>query len=130
MRKFVTWVVFIPLTLVFVAFGVANRHFVTVSFDPFNATAPAVTVTLPLFLLIIAVAILGVLAGGFATWFGQRHWRRAARRHEADARDAKAQLADLRAAAVPSRGEVARLAAPSQGGFYGVAGRDKQSATL
>ena len=78
-------------------FAVANRHFVTVSFDPFNSTDPSVSVSLPLFVLIIAVAILGVVAGGCATWFGQRRWRRAARQHEADARTARAQLAELRA---------------------------------
>jgi hypothetical protein len=103
---------------------------VTVSFDPFNSTDPSVGFTLPLFFVIIAVAIAGVLAGGSATWFRQRHWRRAARRHEADAREARAQLADLRAGAtMPLRVEPNRLSAPSQGG-YGAAGRDKQGATL
>ena len=76
MRKFLTAVVLIPLGLIFVVFAVANRHFVTVSFDPFNAIDP---VSLPLFVVIIAVAIAGVAAGGTATWFRQRHWRRAAR---------------------------------------------------
>ena len=40
---------------------------------------------MPLFVVIIAVAILGVGAGGLATWFRQRRWRRAARQHEAEA---------------------------------------------
>jgi hypothetical protein len=48
-------------------------------------------VTLPLFVVIIVTAILGVVAGGMATWFGQRHWRRAARQHEADAHQARAE---------------------------------------
>ena len=65
-----------------------------------------------------------------ATWFRQRHWRRAARQHEADARQARAQLADLRAAAAASRDDPQRLPAPAQGGVYGAAGRDKQGATL
>jgi uncharacterized integral membrane protein len=130
MRKFISYVIVIPLALVFIAFAVANRHFVTVSFDPFNAATPAVAVQLPLFVLIIAVAILGVIAGGMATWLGQRHWRRAARRLEADARDAKAQLADLRAAHMALRGEPARLVPPFQGGLFGPAGRDKRGATL
>ena len=86
MRKFFTAVVLIPLGLIFVVFAVANRHLVTVSFDPFNSTDPSIAITLPLFVVIIAVAILGVVAGGIATWFRQRHWRRAARQHEADAR--------------------------------------------
>jgi len=127
MRKFFTALVVIPLGLLFIVFAVANRHWVTVSFDPFNAVDP---VTLPLFVVIISVAILGVAAGGMATWFRQRHWRRAARQHEADARRARAEAADLRAAAAVSRADQQRLPAPSQYGFYGATGRDKQGATL
>ena len=130
MRKFLTAMVLIPLGLIFVVFAVANRHFVTVSFDPFNSTDPSIAVSLPLFIVIIAVAIVGVAAGGTATWFRQRRWRRAARQHEADARAARAQLADLRAGAAAPRYDQQRLPAPSQGGFYGPGGRDKQGATL
>jgi uncharacterized integral membrane protein len=130
MRKFFTALVVIPLGVIFVVFAVANRHFVTVSFDPFNSANPSVAVTMPLFVLIIVVAILGVAAGGMATWFRQRHWRRASRQHEADARRARAEIADLRAAAAVSRSGAPQLAAPAQRGIYGAAGRDKQGATL
>ena len=130
MRKFFTALVLIPLGLIFIVFAVANRHLVTVSLDPFNTRDPSVGFTLPLFVVIIAVAILGVAAGGSATWFRQRHWRRAARQHEADARAARAQLADLRASAVASRGDPQRFPALLQGGGYGAGGRDKQGATL
>ena len=130
MRKFFTGLVLIPLGVTFVVFAVANRHAVTVSFDPFNSTDPSLGVRLPLFVVIIAVAILGVVAGGTATWFRQRHWRRAARRHEAEARQMGAQLADLRAAAITPRSDPQRLSAPSPGGLYGASGRDKQGATL
>jgi uncharacterized integral membrane protein len=130
MRKFFTAAVLIPLGLVFIVFAVANRHAVTVSFDPFNSTDPSIAVTLPLFVVIIAVAIAGVVAGGSATWFRQRRWRRAARQHEADARQARAQLAELRAGSMTSRNDPQRLAAPPQSGLYGAGGRDKQGATL
>jgi uncharacterized integral membrane protein len=131
MRKFFTGLVLIPLGLIFIVFAVANRHLVTVSFDPINSRDPNVAVTLPLFVVIIAVAIAGVLAGGSATWFRQRRWRRAARQHEADARQARAQLADLRAgAAAPSRYDPQRLPAPPRVSGYGAGGRDKQGATL
>jgi uncharacterized integral membrane protein len=130
MRKFLRALIFIPLALMFTVFAVANRHFVTVSFDPFNSADPSISVSLPLFLLIIVVAILGVLAGGSATWFGQRRWRRAARQHEADARAAKTQLADLRAGALASRAEPRRPAVTGPGGPLGASGRDKQGATL
>ena len=48
MRKFFTALVVIPLGLIFIVFAVANRHFVTVSFDPFNSTDPAIAVSMPL----------------------------------------------------------------------------------
>jgi uncharacterized integral membrane protein len=130
MRKFFTAMVLIPLGLVFLVFAVANRHFVTVSFDPFNSTDPSIAVTLPLFAVIIAVAILGVVAGGSATWFRQRRWRRAARQQEADARQARAQLADLRANAIASQAAPPRYPALIQGSGYGSGGRDKQGARL
>jgi uncharacterized integral membrane protein len=116
MRKFFTALVLIPLGLVFIVFAVANRHLVTVSFDPFNSANPSVAVTLPLFVVIIVVAIAGVVAGGCATWFRQRHWRRAARQYEADARQVRAQLADWRAGAAAPQAGPQRFPALAQGG--------------
>jgi uncharacterized integral membrane protein len=131
MRKFFTALIVIPLGLLFIVFAVANRHLVTVSFDPFNSRDPSVGVTMPLFVVIIVVAILGVAAGGTATWFRQRHWRQAARRQEADAKQLREQLADLRTSAAASRGDAQRfLALPPQGTGYGASGRDKHGATL
>ena len=130
MRKFLNAVILIPLGAIFIAFAVANRHLVTVSFDPFNSHDSALGFTLPLFVVIFAVAMLGVVAGGAATWFRQRHWRRAARQHEAEARAARSQLADLRAGAgAAQRLDSRPLGLPPRGG-YGVGGRDKQGATL
>src|SRR5438045_9799090 len=94
MRKFFKALVLIPLGLLFVVFAVANRHLVTVSFDPFNSTDPSLAITLPLFVVLIVVAIAGVVAGGTARWFLQRHWRRDGREHQDDACPAGAQLAD------------------------------------
>ena len=130
MRKFLTALIVIPLGLILVTFAVANRHFVTVSFDPFNSADPALSVSLPLFVLLILMAILGVIAGGVATWFGQRRWRRAARQNEAEARSVRVELADLRAQAAASRPDSQRLPVPSGLGLYGPVGRDKQRATL
>ena len=130
MRKFLTALVVIPLGLILMVFAVANRHFVTVSFDPFVSNDPSFSVTLPLFLLLIVVAALGVFAGGCAVWFGQRRWRRAARRNDADARAARGELADLRAQAAAAKPEAQRLPVPAGLGLYGPVGRDKQRATL
>lgn len=130
MRKFLTALIVIPLGLVLVTFAVANRHFVTVSFDPLVQDDPSLSLALPLFLLLILVAALGVVAGGCAVWIGQRRWRRAARLHEADARAVRDELADLRAQAAAARPEPQRLPVPAGAGLYGPVGRDKQRATL
>jgi uncharacterized integral membrane protein len=130
MRKFFTALVVIPIAVIFLVFAIANRRLVTVSFDPFNSTDPSVGVTLPLFLVIIVVAILGVVAGGVATWFRQRHWRRAARLHEADAREAREQLAQLQAASAAQRAPPPSPALLPYLNETDAAVRDKHGATL
>jgi uncharacterized integral membrane protein len=126
-RKFLNAIIWIPLGVIFVVFAVANRHIVTVSFDPFNSNDPALGFSLPLFVVIIAVAILGVVAGGLATWFSQHRWRRAARQHEADAREMRTQLTDLRASTAASqRRDLSPPAAIPPIAYR----RDKQGATL
>jgi uncharacterized integral membrane protein len=85
-RKIVTWIVIIPLAAIFVTFAVANRQAVTVSFDPFASAPPAYAATLPLFAILFAVLILGVLIGGIAAWLRQAKWRRAARKLDGEVR--------------------------------------------
>ena len=82
LRRVLAAIILIPLAIVIVAFAVANRHDVTVSFDPFAGNDPAASLTLPLFVLVILLLIFGVLLGGLATWLGQGKWRGAARRFE------------------------------------------------
>ena len=84
MRKFISAVILVPFAVLLTVFAVANRQFVTLSFDPFNSIDPALSVRMPLFVLMIVVAVLGVVAGGLATWFRQRHWRRTARARAAE----------------------------------------------
>jgi uncharacterized integral membrane protein len=85
-----------PLAVVIVAFAVANRQSVTVSFDPFSATTPAYAMTLPLFALIFVLLILGVLVGGTAAWIGQTKWRRSARKLDSEVRALHQELDAIR----------------------------------
>jgi uncharacterized integral membrane protein len=89
LRKVVAALILVPLAIVIVAFAVANRQIVTVSLDPFSSNEPAAAVTLPLFVLIILLLVIGVLIGGVAAWLRQGKWRGTARRLERE-------LADLR----------------------------------
>ncbi len=85
-NRIVGWLVLVPLCAALIVFALANRHFVAVNFNPFAAAdvaAPGYGV--PLFVVLYAVLLIGVLLGGIATWFAQgghrrreRHWRREA----------------------------------------------------
>ena len=83
-RKLVFWLVLVPLAIVILMFAVANREIVTVSFDPFSSTRPAASVSVPLFVLIFSLVILGVIIGGIAAWLRQSGYRRAARQRHSD----------------------------------------------
>jgi uncharacterized integral membrane protein len=95
-RKIVAGVIVVPLAVIILAFAVANRQMVTVSFDPFSSANPAYASTLPLFVLIFVLVILGVIIGGGAAWMRQSPWRRTARKLDADVRALHDELAALR----------------------------------
>src|SRR5262245_30858422 len=95
-RKIVSAVILVPLGVAIIIFAVANRQSVTVSFDPFSTASPAYAVTLPLFVLIVMLVILGVLIGGTVSWAGQARWRRAARSLDADVRALHQELEPIR----------------------------------
>jgi uncharacterized integral membrane protein len=86
MVRFLKFVVIAPFAVLFLIFAFANRQFVIVSFDPFaSGDVPAFAIEAPLFVVLIATAMLGVVAGGAATWLAQRKYRRAARQNRAEA---------------------------------------------
>lgn len=95
MAKFLRGLIFWPLLVLAVALAIANRTTVQFSFDPFNASNPAFSVHLPLFAILMAGLLIGILLGGFSAWSDQGHWRRLAR----EARKRVAQLEAEQAAA-------------------------------
>lgn len=86
-RKIVKALVLVPLAIILIAFAVANRQTVTVSFDPFDKAEPAFSLALPLYVLILALVIAGVIVGGTAAWMRQGKWRGRARLAESQARE-------------------------------------------
>jgi uncharacterized integral membrane protein len=80
LRKIIAIVILLPLAIVMIAFAVANRQIVTVSLDPFGGSDSGLS--LPLFVLIILLLIIGVLIGGLAAWVRHGKWRGAALRAE------------------------------------------------
>jgi uncharacterized integral membrane protein len=95
-RKIVTAIIVVPLAAVIIAFAVANRETVTVSFDPFSSASPAYAATLPLFAVILLVLIIGVVIGGIAAWLRQSKWRRTARQLDGEVCTLRAELDAIR----------------------------------
>jgi uncharacterized integral membrane protein len=84
LRKLAFWLILVPIAIIILMFAIANREIVTVSFDPFSETAPAASVSVPLFVLVFVFVISGVILGGLAAWLRQSGYRRAARNRDAD----------------------------------------------
>jgi len=92
MKTFLKWLILTPIAALIVAFAIVNRQVVPVVLDPFATDMASQRVETPLFFVMFACAMLGVVAGGVATWFTQGRHRRALR-------DARADVEHLRAEA-------------------------------
>lgn len=96
MTSFLKAIVLVPIAILAIAFAVANRQMISISFDPFSAGEPIVALAAPLFLLVFLLLACGVVVGGTASWLGQGRHRSAARRSAAEVEEVRAENARLR----------------------------------
>jgi uncharacterized integral membrane protein len=94
--RIIAIIILVPLAIVIVALAVANRAPVTVSFDPINIADPLFVMQVPLYLLMLALLIGGVVIGGIAAWLKQGRWRRQSRRLAYELRHANDENRDLK----------------------------------
>lgn len=85
MAAVVKWILLVPVAALAIMLAIANRGPVTVIFDPFPPASSGLTISAPLFLVVLVSIIFGVLLGGFGAWLRQGRYRRAARQARADA---------------------------------------------
>jgi uncharacterized integral membrane protein len=105
MRSFLRWLFLLPIAIAALLFANVNRNFVTVSFDLLPATdyrGPQVET--PLFLVVIAAIILGVMLGGALVWLRQGRHRKAARAATTEAERLRSETEGLRARLAVSPG--------------------------
>jgi uncharacterized integral membrane protein len=80
MIRFLKALILLPVAILVVLLAVANRAPVQLSLDPFSQDAPEFATSLPLFAVIFASVMVGMVIGGTATWLSQAKHRRE-RRH-------------------------------------------------
>lgn len=122
MRNFLKFLILAPVALLFLAFAMANRQNVVVSFDPFRGgDIRAPQIVLPLFIVLIAAVMFGVVLGGAATWFRQRRFRKAAREARARAENLHSEIESLRGELAATKSSAAP---PASSGGAMVAARE------
>ncbi|MDA1098954.1 MAG: lipopolysaccharide assembly protein LapA domain-containing protein [Proteobacteria bacterium] len=85
--KFLLWLLLLPLTLIFVAFAIANRHAVTLSLDPTPLSVDA-----PLYSLVFAGIFAGLIAGSLIAWLRGGRCRRRLREEQRTVRRLEGEL--------------------------------------
>ena len=83
-RRIINWAIGLPIAVFVIAFCVANRQWIEVSFDPFSRESPFATMFMPLWALFFIGIFFGMIAGWIACWFSQGKWRRAAKEARSD----------------------------------------------
>ncbi len=79
--KYLIWIIFLPIAVVLIVFGVSNRASVPVDLWPFS-----LIIEVPLFALLIGALLSGVIWGGVSTWLRAGSARREARQNAREVR--------------------------------------------
>jgi uncharacterized integral membrane protein len=94
LRRIFRWAVGLPIVILVVGFAVANRKWVTLSFNPFTQDVPSMD--LPLWLLFFLGIFVGAVVGWIGSWMAQGKHRKAARDARGEVSKLQVELTDLR----------------------------------
>jgi hypothetical protein len=106
LRRFLKWLIGVPVLVLAIGFAVANRKFVSISFDPFSQDAPFASIPMPLWGLFFVGMITGVLMGWVGCWLAQGKWRKRAREQDATIRKLSAERDNLKSATPSTETEI------------------------
>ena len=102
MIRFLKALILLPVAILVVLLAVANRSPVTLSLDPFSQDAPEFATQLPLFAVIFAAVMLGVVIGGTASWLAQGKNRKSRRQLRRETRQLRYETERLKSQTPPA----------------------------
>ena len=102
MIRFLKALILLPIAILVVLLAVANRAPVTLSFDPFAKEAPEFATQLPLYAMIFAAVMLGVVIGGVASWLAQGKNRKSRRKLRRETRQLRYETERLKTQPAPT----------------------------
>ncbi|WP_284179374.1 LapA family protein [Rhabdaerophilum sp. SD176] len=79
MLRLLKFLLLLPVAILLVLFGVANRQIVSLVIDPLSPPAEALRVSVPLFLFFFGTLAVGAVIGSMVTWLAQGRHRKAER---------------------------------------------------
>jgi uncharacterized integral membrane protein len=79
-------IILVPVAVALVVLSVANRHAVTLALNPFRPEDQVLSLSMPLFVVVLSALMAGVLLGSLVTWFAQGRYRKQARAEANEAR--------------------------------------------
>lgn len=104
MMAFLKALIILPVAVIVILLAIANRAPVLLSFDPFTKGAPELALEAPLYAIVLAALVVGVLLGGIGTWLSAGRIRRASRVSRREAHRLRSEADRLRSALAASRG--------------------------
>jgi len=96
LKKLLSWIFWVPVGILLITIAISNRQIVTFSIDPISTVNPFFSLSIPLYLLVFAAILLGIVFGGVAAWLAQGKWRKNARHMTAEATKWREEAAHLR----------------------------------
>jgi uncharacterized metal-binding protein len=79
LTKLIRILILVPVVIILVVMSVANRHPVSLSFNPFKPDDTTLALSGPFFLFLFAALIVGMFIGSISTWVSQGKHRKRAR---------------------------------------------------
>ncbi|WP_336278696.1 LapA family protein [Bartonella sp. CB175] len=88
-------IIFVPFTILLIAFIIANRQMVVLTVDPFRTGSESLTYQAPLFIWLFIFFGLGILLSGIIHWFTCHKCRKNLKESKAELEKLKKSISNI-----------------------------------